>query len=267
MSIITISRGTLSGGKMFAESLSAKLGYRCIDRDALIERAVTRRVSPQDLLTAMQAPPAASGRFDHKRYVHLALIQAALMEEVRCGKAIYHGLGGHELLKKAPALLRLRIIAPLDLRIRMAGERLQLSRDEAIAHIHKMDDDRRKWTRFLYGVDWQDSSLYDFVINLERLSIDQGCDAVAAVVERHGFEFTPEFEAIMNDLTLASRARADLALDPFTSNLEVEVEAQGGSVYVRGTHFEQAEEVERVVRSLPGVVSVRFEESAEAPTA
>ncbi len=186
---------------------------------------------------------------------------------MRCGKAIYHGLAGHLLLKKAPALLRLRVIAPLDLRIRMARERLQLSPDDAIAYIHRMDEDRRKWTQFLYGVDWQDSSLYDFVINLERLSIDQGCDAVAAVVEGHGFEFTPQFEAIMNDLTLASRVRADLALDPFTSNLEVEVEAQGGSVCVRGTHFEQVEEVERVVRSLPGVVSVRFEESVEAPTA
>jgi len=267
MSIITISRGTLSGGKMFAESLSARLGYRCIDRDALIERVVTRRASQQDLLAAMQAPPAASGRFDHNRYVRLALIQAALMEEVRCGKAIYHGLAGHELLKKAPALLRVRIIAPLDLRIRMARERRKLGPDEAIAYIHKMDEDRRKWTQFLYGVDWQDASQYDFVINLERLSIDQGCEAVAAVVERHDFEFTPESQAIMNDLTLASRARADLALDPFTSNLEVEVEAQGGSVCVRGSHFEQAEEVERVVRSLPGVVSVRFEESAEAPTA
>ncbi len=62
MPIITISRGTLSGGKMFAESLSAKLGYRCIDRDALIERAVTRRVSPQDLLTAMQVPPCRVGQ-------------------------------------------------------------------------------------------------------------------------------------------------------------------------------------------------------------
>lgn len=252
---------------MFAESLSARLGYRCIDRDALIERVVTRRASQQDLLAAMQAPPAASGRFDHNRYVRLALIQAALMEEVRCGKAIYHGLAGHELLKKAPALLRVRIIAPLDLRIRMARERRKLSPDEAIAYIHKMDEDRRKWAQFLYGVDWQDASQYDFVINLERLSIDQGCEAVAAVVERHDFEFTPESQAIMNGLTLASRARADLALDPFTSNLEVEVEAQGGSVCVRGSHFEQAEEVERVVCSLPGVVSVRFEESVEAPTA
>jgi hypothetical protein len=39
MSIITISRGTLSGGKMLAECLSRGLGYKCIDRDVLVEKA------------------------------------------------------------------------------------------------------------------------------------------------------------------------------------------------------------------------------------
>ena len=40
-----------------------------------------------------------------------------------------------------------------------------------------------------------------------------------------------------------------------------------GSVCVRGSLFEQAGEVERVVRSLQGVVSVRCEEPVEAAMA
>lgn len=36
MAIITISRGTFSGGKALAECLSRTLGYRSIDRDMLI---------------------------------------------------------------------------------------------------------------------------------------------------------------------------------------------------------------------------------------
>ena len=71
----------------------------------------------------------------------------------------------------------------------------------------------------------------------------------------------------MDDLALASRVRADMAVDPFTSNLEVEVEAHAGSVCVRGSLFEQAGEVERVVRSLQGVVSFRCEEPVEAAMA
>ncbi len=265
MSIITISRGTLSGGRMLAECLAARLGYRCIDREALVERAVTRRISEQDLMSATEGSPP--GRLDHRRYVRLALIQAALTEEVRDGKAIYHGLAGHLLLKGVPSLLRLRIIAPLDVRVHLARQRLQLTEAEAISHIIKTDEQRRKWIQFLYGVDWQDPALYDFVINLEQLRVEEACKAVAAIVAGKSAEFTPESRALMDDLALASHVRAELALDPFTSNLEVEVEAHGGSVCVRGNLFEEFDQVERVVRSISGVVSVTYEEPVETAIA
>ncbi|MFY9728823.1 MAG: cytidylate kinase family protein, partial [Bryobacteraceae bacterium] len=130
MAIITVSRGTFSGGKALAERLSKRLGYRCINRDMLVRKAATSRVSEHDLRAALELPPAFPGRFNHTRYVYLALIQAALTEEVRSGCAVYHGLAGHLLLKGAPGLLRLRIIAPMEYRIRMAQERLNLISSE-----------------------------------------------------------------------------------------------------------------------------------------
>lgn len=264
MAIITISRGTFSGGKTLAECLSRRLAYPCIDRDVLAERASTARISQRDIRAALEDPPAIAGRFNHKRYLYLALIQAALVEEVRSGKAVYHGLAGHLLLKGAPALLRLRIVAPLESRIRMAGERLNLPRDEAITYITRMDRDRRRWTQFLYGVDWGDPALYDLVINLERISIEQACLAVISMLEQPEFEFTPERQAEMNDLALATRVRAELAMNPFTSNLEVDVEASGGAVLIRGSLFEQVEQVERVVDAISGVTRRTVEELAPA---
>ena len=156
MSIITISRGSFSGGKMLAECLAARLGYRCIERDVIVERAAASvsGVTQNELREALEKPPGFLDRFKHKRYLYLALIQAALIEEVRTGKAVYHGLAGHLLLKGGPHLLRTRIIAPMSFRIDMVQERLRYSRSEAIAYIDKMDDQRRKWTQFLYGVDW-----------------------------------------------------------------------------------------------------------------
>lgn len=159
MAIITVSRGRFSGGRAIAECLGRKLGYRCIDRAMLVQRAATRRVSEYDLLAALESPPAFPGRFNHTRYIYLALIQAGLTGDVRTGRAIYHGLAGHLLLKGAPGLLRLRIIAPMDYRIRMARDRLRPGRSEVIAHIEAMDRDRRRWTQFLYGVDWGEPSL------------------------------------------------------------------------------------------------------------
>jgi hypothetical protein len=187
-----------------------------------------------------------------------------LLKEVRTGRAIYHGLAGHLLLRGAPGLLRLRIIAPMEFRIRMAQDRLKLSASAAVGHIEKMDHDRRQWTQFLYGVDWGDPALYDLVINLEEITIEQACLLVISMLEQGGFEWTPERQTMVDDLALASRVRAELAVNPFTSNLEVDVKASGGAVSVRGDFFEQSEAVLRVALAVPGVTGLTVEEIATA---
>ena len=82
MSVITISRGSFSGGKMLGECLADSLGYRCIDRDVIVERAAAYGVPQEDLRDAMSRPPSFWDRFRHRKYLYLTLIQAALTEEV-----------------------------------------------------------------------------------------------------------------------------------------------------------------------------------------
>ena len=264
MAVITISRGSFSGGKTLAECLAVTLGFRCVDRDTIVERAAAFGVSQEELMDALLKPPTFLDRFGHKKYIYLTLIQAALAEEVRTGKAVYHGNAGHLLLKGGPHMLRVRIIAPLELRITMAQERLKLSRAEALSYIQKVDEDRRKWTQYLYGVDWRDSSTYDVVLNLEHISIPEACDVVCTIVRQKCFEFTPERQAAMNDLVLASRIRANLAIDPPTSHLEVEVTASRGAVRIVGnlTAPEELEQVRRVSSAVPGVVSINLDDLA-----
>jgi hypothetical protein len=244
-----------------AECLAAKLGYRCIDRDVIVEKAAACGVAQEELRAALTKPPTFLDRFQHKKYIYLTLIQAALAEEIRGGKAVYHGNAGHLLLRGGRHICRTRIIAPLELRVAMARERLKLARDEAIAYIQKADHDRRKWTQFLYGVDWGDPSLYDVVINLECLCIDGACDIIATVARQKCFEFTADTRAAFDDLALASRVMANLAIDPGTSNLEVEATAQGGSVAIKGKLLgvHQLDEVLRVARQTSGVTKVDTE--------
>ncbi len=264
MSVITISRGSFSGGKILAECLSKRLGYRCIDRDVIVERAAAYGVSQNDIRAALEKPPGFLDRLKHTRYLYLTLVQAALTEEVRSGKAIYHGLAGHLLLKGGHPILRVRIVAPMDFRIRMVQKRLKYSRNRAITHIEKVDEDRRRWTQFLYGVNWGEPSLYDLVLNLEHVSIEEACRMIAAVVIDRRFEFTPECQRKMDDLALASRVRADLAINPSTSDLELEVVADQGAIGIKGKvpTMVQIDEVKRVARATQGVLSLNIDELA-----
>jgi cytidylate kinase len=254
MAVITISRGTFSGGKMLAECLAENLGYRCIDRDVIVERAASRGVAQRELEDVLEKPPRYLDRYRHKKYVYLALIQAALTEEVREGRAVYHGNAGH-LLLRGSHVLRTRIIAPMEFRLSMAQERLTLSRAEAADHIQRMDQDRRRWTHYLYGVDWGDPSLYDIVLNLEHMEIRGACDIIVAASRQKQFQDSPESLASMADLALSSRVRAELAVAGTLWELEFEVTARAGSVSVAGrlSSPEQADDIERLARSVPGV--------------
>jgi cytidylate kinase len=262
MSVITISRGTFSGGKLLAECLAHRLGYRCVDRDVIVERAAAHGVSQDLLRDALQKPPTFLERFGHKRYIYLTLIQAALTEEVKDGKAIYHGNAGHLLLRGGANVLRTRIIAPIEFRIRTMMERLKYSREEAAAFLQKGDEDRQKWTQFLYGVNWGDPSLYDVVINLEQMGIDEACGIISGMAKQPCFQFTAESRRSMKDLALASRVKADLVLDPKTSELELDVQASDGEVTISGKVplLSEVDEIERVVRSTPGVAVLHLDE-------
>ena len=262
MSIITVSRGSFSGGKTLAECLSRKLGYRCVDRDVIIERAAASGISQNELREALQKPPGFLERFSHRRYRYLALIQSALIEEVRTGKAIYHGLAGHLLLQGGPHILRTRIIAPMEYRIRSARHHLKISRDEAIAYIEKIDQERQKWTQFLYGVDWGDPALYDIVLNLEHTDIEQACNTISTLAVQRCFEFTPRCQKQLDDMALASRVKATLAIHESTSELEMEVTADGGAVCMRGNVPDsQFEEVKDIARAVPGVLDLYLQET------
>jgi len=255
MAVITISRGSFSGGKMLARCLSEKLGYRCVDRDDIVARAAGYGVDEDAVRDALQSAPSFWDRFRHKRYVYLTLIQAALTEEVLPGNAVYHGNAGHFLLRGPAHVLRARIVAPIEYRLSMVMEQEGMPRDEALTYIQRMDNARRKWTEYLYDVDWGDPQHYDVVLNLEALDIREACAALAGIVALDGFLETGESRAAMADLALASKIRARLVIQETTSDLEVDVVAHDGFVTITGDGLSDAElsTIRRMLESMEGI--------------
>lgn len=262
MSIITISRGTMSGGRVIAKKLAEELGFRCIDREVVVEKAAACGVSHVDLRKALDKPPTFLDRLQHKKYIYLTLIQAALVEEVKAGKAIYHGTAGHLLLRGGP-VFRVRIIAPMEFRVRMTYQRLRYSTEEALAYIRKVDEDWKRWAQYLYGVDLTDPSLCDVIINLEHVDVNNAADAIAHMVRKQPcFEFDAKCKAVMNDLSVASQVKSGLALNRSTNHLEFDVTSNRGNVRIRGrvTDLNLVEEVKRVASATAGVKSVDLQE-------
>jgi cytidylate kinase len=265
MSVVTISGGWYRGGQIFAECLARRLGYRCIDREIIVEKAAAAVGAKEDVLRdALVEPPSLLDRLiTHKKYVYLTELQAVLAEEVQNGRVIYHGYAGHLLLAGAGPVLRIRILGDRDLRLKTLQDQLDLTYEQAAAHTYKVDEQRKKWTRYLYDIDWEDPSLYDMVLNIGRLlQMSDTCDMVVSLIRGHPiFEMTEARYAELRDFALASRVRAELAHQaPYADSHVREVSAHDGRVHVEGT-LEEAEEItdiERIVTTVPGVREVEL---------
>lgn len=238
MAIITISRGSYSKGKEVAERVAEKLGYDCISRDVLLEASERFHIPEIKLVRAIHDSPSILRRFSHDDQAYIAYIQSALTARARKDHLVYHGLAGHLLLKGVPHVLKVRIIADLPDRVANEMARERITEEEARTLILKDDEERRKWTQHLYGVDPWDSHLYDLVLRIHKLRVADAVDFICQAATRDAFKTTPASQQKMDDLALACRVKAVL-IDSFP---DVAVTSEYGNVLVytkgsdRSTH-------------------------------
>jgi cytidylate kinase len=266
MPIITISRGSMSGGKDLAECISASLGCPCIGREIVVEAASKLGVPQQVLARKMEKRPGLWDRLTLERRIYLVAVQAALAEHALAGDLVYHGLAGHMLLRDLPSVLRIRLIAPLEVRIRTVMERQKLSRQTAEHYIHDVDEERMRWTKFIYDVDLTDARLYDMIINLEGMSIPTACSAVLEIIKKPEFTITDSVRKSLADFSLACRVKVAFATHPASRGLDLQVTANEGIVSVVGevpqpimlTHASSRweQELTQIAESVEGVSRV-----------
>ena len=141
----------------------------------------------------------------------IAYIRSALVQYVKDDNVVYHGLAGHLLLKGIPHVLKVRVIADLADRVQAEMEREKISKTEARTLLLKDDEERRKWTQTLYGVDPRDSSLYDLVVHIHKLTIADAVDIICDTAIREPFKTTKQAQQKIEDYAMASEMKAGLS--------------------------------------------------------
>jgi len=205
MSIITISRGSYYRGREVAEKLAQKLGYECLSRDILLEASEEFNIPEIRLIRAIKDSPSILNRLTHQKERYVAYIRAALLKHVQKDNVVYHGLFGHFFLQDIPHVLKVRIVADLEDRVADEVKREGISEAKAREIIVKDDEERRKWALHLYGADWWDATLYDLVIHLKTITVDDAVSLLYHLVQLPGFQTTIESQEAINNLVEATK--------------------------------------------------------------
>ena len=261
MSIISISRGSYSHGKEVAEKLGQKLGYECISREVLLRASKQFNIPEIKLAQALQSAPSIFDRITFGKEKYVAYIRAALLTQAQKDNIVYHGLAGHFLLQGIPHVLKVNIIADLEDRVSEQMRQEHLSAESARKKLQKDDEELRKWSQRLYGVNTWDPILYNLVIHIGPITVDDAAEVITSVAKLPCFQTTPQSQQILNDLLLAARVQAAL-VEEFPGAIATAKEGKA-HVAVWGSGAEEKETIDRIsrlAREATGIaVEVRYQ--------
>jgi cytidylate kinase len=261
MPIVTVSHLTGSGGPEIGIALAERLGYRYVDREMIMEAARQYGVVEDKLMQLDETKPSLFERFDVETRQYITVLQSAILDAAEHDNVVLNSRGGQILLRGVPHALRVRVIAPFDLRVKRVMKKMTGPMAEGVDFrttaemVRRSDQEKFGRMRYLYDVDWGDPALYDLVINTEKVSIDAAVDMLLGLVRRPDMVVTEVSRQMVRDRALASRVRSALAAHPETRKYRINVESEQGVIRLEGTAaLEKAGEVARTVK---GVVDVK----------
>jgi cytidylate kinase len=263
MSLITISKSMGSGGSGIAKGIAEKLHIEIYDDQRLQQEAVNMGIRADELKGLDEKAPGLFDRlWGSKPELYLDLMESVVYEVAGRGEGVILGHGSQLLLRDFGCALHVLIHAS------------QLSRVEHIMHVHgvskevaeklmeKNDHEREGFLRYAFHMDANDPSLYDLVINTEKIGTD-GAEALIMEAGRSQKIKECSIGALesMERLSLGKKIKAEFLRNHFDlSMLHLEV-AEKGVVYIKGLarNEDEAQSLVGVARSVPGVNDVQSE--------
>ncbi len=264
MALIVLSHQLGAGGPEIGMALSQRLGYRYVDQE-LLQDAGRRYGLAEDKLSHLdESKPSFFERFDTETRRHITVLQTTLLELAELDNAVLMRGGGQWLLRGVPHVLRVRLIAPFDHRVkqwikRQAATTHETVNQRAAAHLVRSDDTEKAGRmRYLYEVELSDPMLYELMVNTEMLRCDAVVQMIEGLTRRPEMATTEAGRQMLASRALASRVQVELATHPETRRYRITVEAQGGVVTLEGTTA--LDRAVDVARTVPGVRDVRTQQ-------
>ncbi len=205
MATITISRQFGSHGDTVAQLLCDRLGYRYFDKNLMMGLAAQAGLPAEQVVDLSDsghrarslverlfgnfAPPlgdpgawAVSAELNAQEQITLVQLRHLMRAAHAEGNVVIIGRGGQAALCGLPGVLHVRVIAPLELRVRRHAERSGLSLEAAREIVLRRDQASVDFVRRYFHADPGDLALYDLVVNTVRLTPSAAADLIISAL-------------------------------------------------------------------------------------
>jgi len=188
---LLISREKGAGGSAVGQLAGKRLGWRVFDKeivDAIAQKARVRR----ELIESLDERDRATIQDAVARLLHpepietagyLAHLREILLTLGHQGDVVIVGRGADYVLPSQFGL-RVRMIAPVEVRVRRIAGDEDLSLKAARVEVERSDRERRTFARRHFHQDLRDPLSQDLTINTAELTVEAATEVVMAAVQR-----------------------------------------------------------------------------------
>jgi cytidylate kinase len=211
MALVSVSREEGSWGGDVARELARRLGYRLLDRKALLAEAETYGGISPSAPELDEKRPGLWERLDQERRRYNILLRTVVYNLALQDNVVFLGRGTGMLLSDVEHSLRVLLIAPSSVRIariidRGAGGRPgPMTREQAEEIVRRSDRDRAAYVRYLFQKDWLDAQHHSIVINTAVVEVPAATDLVAEMIASGAYDATPASRQRLEELARKSQ--------------------------------------------------------------
>jgi cytidylate kinase len=202
--VVTVSRQTGAGGNTFGSALCGYLErvqpkgrgpWALVDRELvdkiLEDEALPDRLaawSPEDHLSGISFVVEELLGLHRAAWKPVQETTETILRLAEMGNVILVGRGANVILSHLPQAFHVRLEASFESRVAHVAELRGTSRKAARAYVEAEDKARQRFIRRYFQVDVKDPLLYNLVVNVDRVPIDEAArivgDAVLARAEK-----------------------------------------------------------------------------------
>ncbi len=263
MSLITITSGIGCEETTIAQRVASELKLELFSDHRVQQMVIDMGLSSEEVKNLDEKAPGLFNRLlRRKPEIYLDLLEAVVYDIAHEGEGIVFGHGAQFLLRDFECALHVRIFSSEPSRIKRVMDEQGVSSEAAAKMIQKNDNERRGFLQFVFHIDWNDPSLYDLIINRDKLGINSAARLITEVAQSDVVKACSigALEATERR-SLLKKVQAALVRNGIDSTeLHLEV-PEKGLVHITGSInplFTESNLIE-VIKSVPGVSEVRSE--------
>jgi cytidylate kinase len=260
MPLITVTTSIGCGAIEVSQKVADLLKVELYDDERLQQEALNMGYSSEDLKGFDEKAPGLFDRLLRRRpEIYNELMAAVIYEVAHRDEGIIIGHGATYFLKDFSCALHLRMHTSEQFRIRRLMDQLKISRETALNMIKNRDNELKTFLDFLFQIDWNDFSLYDLVINVDKLGIDVAAEMIVNLAQAETIkECSLAALESMEKLSLLKKVEAAVMRDNINpQELQIDV-PQRGVVKLTGliSPMRTAAGITELIKSVAGVEKV-----------